>query len=424
MKRVLLTLAGILIATGLWASALIYAVAQGWMKQSPAPADDWRTFSKASIAAINGSSAGNAGFVLMEDGDVVAEYFHSANAPMNGDTLFQMASVSKWITAWGVMTLVEQGRIDLDTPVVGYLSRWTLPDTEYDNNQVTVRRLLSHTAGLTDGLGYGGFATAEELQSLEASLTEAADSVNPGGGATRVGAPADGYWRYSGGGYTLLQLLIEETTGQAFNDYLRDAVLLPLGMSRSTYVVDRALENNLAEFYDTDGSLATHYHFTAVAAASLYSSTNDLLRFLQAHCQGPGGEPPGRGVLSDATLRAMRTPAAQWLLVDVWGLGMAVHPNAASDDYLIGHDGGNLPAISTTARVDPGSCDGLVVLSSGSPGLAPRIGSDWVYWRTQRVGGLDFIRSVLGLARTFLTGAGVILVAGVVIGWVTRRRPA
>jgi CubicO group peptidase (beta-lactamase class C family) len=69
-----------------------------------------------------------------------------------------MASISKWVTSWGVMALVRQGRLGLDVPVSLYLTRWQLPPSEFDNDGVTVRRLFTHMAGLIDGLGYLGFA--------------------------------------------------------------------------------------------------------------------------------------------------------------------------------------------------------------------------------------------------------------------------
>jgi CubicO group peptidase (beta-lactamase class C family) len=103
------------------------------------------------------------------------------------------------------MALVEQGRVDLDEPAARYLSRWRLPESEFDNDQVTVRRLLSHTAGLTDRLGYGGFGPGEPIQSLEDSLTQAADAMGGADGQVRVGEDPGAQWLYSGGGYALLQ---------------------------------------------------------------------------------------------------------------------------------------------------------------------------------------------------------------------------
>jgi len=113
---------------------------------------------------------------VIEGGEVAERYFMSAGETVDGASVYQVASLGKWITAWGVMVLVEEGAIDLDTPVSEYLTRWQLPDSAFDPSGVTVRRLLSHTAGLTDGLGYDGFERADEVQSLEASLTRARDA--------------------------------------------------------------------------------------------------------------------------------------------------------------------------------------------------------------------------------------------------------
>ncbi len=244
----------------------------------------------AAIAEIDRTRRGNVAFVLIENGQVFGEHFTSVGQPVDRDTLFQVASMSKWITAWGVMTLVEAGTLDLDAPVSTYLTRWSLPKSEFDNGAVTVRRLLSHTAGLTDGLGYGGFAPGQPVQPLVASLTRAADASPGADGAVRVGIEPGSAFKYSGGGYTLLQLIVEEVSGQSFNDYMRSAVFEPLGMTRSTYSLEGASTTNVAEFYDVDGTPAIHYRFTSLAATSLYTSAADVTRFIQAHAIGPSGE--------------------------------------------------------------------------------------------------------------------------------------
>src|ERR1700758_4958802 len=83
-------------------------------------------------------------------------------------------------------------------------------------------------------------------------------------------------WRYSGGGYTMLQMMIEDVTGETFNDYMRKAVLAPLGMTHSTFVdPDPA---HLAEVFDAEGHETTYRKFTALAAASLYTSIDDMTR--------------------------------------------------------------------------------------------------------------------------------------------------
>jgi CubicO group peptidase (beta-lactamase class C family) len=320
--------------------------------------------------------SGNLALVVIEDGKIAAQQAWSVGRPVSGDTLFQMASVSKWVTAWGVMTLVEAGRVDLDAPVSRYLTRWTLPPAAYPADQVTVRRLLSHTAGLTDDLGYCGFAPGQPLQTLEASLTEAADACPLRTGAVRANDPA-GQWRYSGGGYTLLQLLIEEVSGEPFAAYMERAVMRPLGMTRATFRAGAQGAGDVAQFFDSDGGAAPHNRYTAAAAASLYASANDMARFALAHLPGPDGEAPGRGVLSPATLEAMRAPAARKFGTPHWGLGPMLYAASTSGGFIVGHDGGNVPAVNTTVRIEPATGDAIVALSTGGRNIAARLGSEW-----------------------------------------------
>lgn len=182
---------------------------------------------------IDAKSVRNYAFVLIEDGEVFAEHYVSAGAPVDRDTPFAVGSLSKWVSAWGMMRLVEEGRLELDASVSTSLTRWALPPSEFDDDGVTVRRRLSHMSPGTE-------------------------------------------WRYSGGGYVLLQLLVEEVTGESFNDYMQRAVFAPLGMTRSTYDLDEAAARGLAESFGTDGSSVPHRRFTALARTSLFTSAGGL----------------------------------------------------------------------------------------------------------------------------------------------------
>ncbi|WP_411287344.1 serine hydrolase domain-containing protein [Phenylobacterium sp.] len=410
------------LAAAAWCVLVVFATLEGWGRQPLAPRAEPRAFMQAAVSKIGTGHPGNLAMVLIDDARVVDSHFVSRGRPVDGDTLFQVASLSKWITAWGVMTLVQDGRLDLDAPVDSYLSRWKLPPSAFDNSQVTVRRLLSHTAGLTDGLGYGGFAPGKPIQTLEASLTRAADASPGAEGAVRVGAEPGGAWDYSGGGYTLLQLVIEEVSGEPFAAYMRRAVLAPLGMNRSTFELPAAGASNLAAFYDTDGSEATHYRFTATGAASLYTSVADLTRFIQAQMPGPGGAAPGRGVLSPATLELMRTPHAKQYGADIWGLGVILYAPNGAGGYSIGHDGSNAPAINTAARFDPASGDGIVVLETGNRQLATKLAGDWVFWNTGKVDTMSVMMQAGQMLRWLAVGSGAILVAGLAAAVLTRRR--
>jgi CubicO group peptidase (beta-lactamase class C family) len=341
-----------------------------------------KAFAKAARAASHDHN-GNLALVLIEDGTVAQSHAMSIGKPVSGDTMFQLASVSKWVTTWGVMTLVEEGRIDLDAPVSRYLKRWQLPPGDYPAAQVTVRRLLSHTAGLTDDLGYCGFAPGTPIQTLEASLTKAADACPLRTGAVQVGAVA-GSWRYSGGGFTLLQLLIEEVSGDPFADYMQRTVLAPLGMSRSTFRTGAEGYNDIAQFFDSDGKPAPHNHYSAAAAASLYSSANDMARFARAHMVGLRGEGPGRGVLSPQSIAAIRTTQSSLLGTPHWGMGVQLYASSARGGAIYGHEGGNVPAVNNSVRIEQATGDAIIALSTGGSTLASKLGSTWT--RQRRAG--------------------------------------
>src|SRR5690606_14673051 len=155
------------------------------------------------VALIEGANRGDAALVLTENGASAGEHYSTSADAIDRDTVFPVASVSKWITAWGIMALVEAGRLDLDRPVEDYLTRWQLPPGPFDHRGVTVRRLLSHTAGLTDGLGFGDYGSDEALRTLEQALANPrASSGEPT--VIAVGIEPGTEWRYSGGGYLIL----------------------------------------------------------------------------------------------------------------------------------------------------------------------------------------------------------------------------
>ena len=422
MRRWILLGVATLGVLAVWTALVGAGTLEGWWRRPLAPQGDTAAFAAAADRVIAAESTGNLAFTLIEQGRPVHERFASKGAPVDRDTLFQVASLSKWITALGVMTLVDAGRIDLDAPVDAYLKRWKLPASEFDNRQVTVRRLLSHTAGLTDGLGYGGFAPGQPVQPLVESLTRAADASPQAEGAVKVGLQPGGGWKYSGGGYTLLQLLIEDVTGEPFAAYMRRAVLDPLGMTRSTFLLPEPWPANVAEIYGPGGTKAIHYRFTATGAASLYTSTADLTRLIAAQRPGADGAPAGRGVLRPATLAEMRRPHAAQYGADIWGLGLVLYAPNNADDFIVGHDGNNFPAINTAARFDPASGDGVVVLETGDDLLATRLAGEWVFWRAGHVDALTVLMEIKQTLIILAVGWGVILLGAGVFGWRMRRR--
>lgn len=398
-----------------WTALIGASVLQGWSHRPLAVRGDTSAFVTAALARIAHGNVGNSAFVLLDDGRVVAEHFQSSGQPVDRDTIFQVASLSKWVTAWGVMTLVDEGRIDLDAPISTYLTRWHLPDGVFDETQVTARRLLSHTAGLTDGLGYAGFAPGQAVQRLEDSLTHASDASPGADGRVRVGAEPGESFLYSGGGYALLQLVIEEVSGEPFNNYMRRAVLVPLGMTRSTFVLPEG-ETNVAQSFDERGAEAILYSFSAPAAASLYTSAADLTHFLQANVAGANGAPPGRYVLSPEALADMRRPHAFQYGAEIWGLGTILYAPNNAGDFVVGHDGSNTPAISTSARIDPATGDGIILLETGNPRLATDIAGEWVFWNTGNVDLFMILADAKSAFPSLIAGWIVIFTCAIVTG--------
>ena len=416
MFRVLAFLIGLLVAVLGWNTSVFLAVSEGWFKSAIVDSSSSGDFIEASRNIVASDHPGNFGMILIDQGDIAGRYFMSSGAPVNGSSVFQVASLGKWITAWGVMALVEDGVVDLDRPVSDYLTRWALPDGQFDNSAVTVRLLLSHTAGLGDGLGYDGFAQPESLQSLEDSLTRALDASPGNSGVVKVDADPGSQWSYSGGGYTILQLLIEETSGQPFADFMSKRMFQPLGMQHTSFKYEEASEFGLAENFDLNGNTEPFRWYSALAAASLFTSVDDLSVFLTAQVK-----PEGQTVLSKDSLELMRIPHASQMGEEIWGLGPMLYAANNQGGYIIGHDGNNEPAINTVARIDPATGDGIVILSTGSDTLATRIAGEWVFWKTGNIDNLMFLMS-FGTMLLWMGSGSVAIVAIAAVFGVVRRR--
>jgi CubicO group peptidase (beta-lactamase class C family) len=226
-------------------------------------------------------------------------------APMTGRTVFQVASLAKSVTAWGVMTLVDAGKIDLDQPAERYLSAWPLAQSAFPSGAVTVRQLLTHTAGVN-----GGDDRFRGPGERAASPAELLAGMGPrdGGRPTRATlvAPAGKTFLYSPAGYTVLQMIIERQSGRPFQAYMRDAVLRPLGMMSSSYGWDPELRAATATPYLADGRARPILLPQDVAADGLFTTAADLTRFVAAPVDGRI-LPVGAGVISDRTARCRAT---------------------------------------------------------------------------------------------------------------------
>ncbi|MEO0340361.1 MAG: serine hydrolase domain-containing protein [Bacteroidota bacterium] len=311
---------------------------------------------------------------ILEEGELIYQQdFGWADVekevPTTAKTGFNIGSISKLFTAWGVMKLVQEGKLDLDAPVESYLTRWSLPPSDFDHNKVTIRALLSHTAGLSVH-GYPGFSPELPLPSIEASLAGENGPVRDNEKVEVIIAPQTKF-KYSGGGYTILQLLIEEVSQMSFAEYMHKAIFKPLGMRQTSFMIDKKILKNSAQPYDEEGELISMHRFAAQAAAGLHTNLTDLIEFAKA-CLSKNP------ILETETVQSMMT--APEAANGQYGLGFRILQ--LGPVTLKGHAGSNY-GWQSGMMLHPPSKSGIIMLSNGSQGDDVLIATlrQWVTWK-------------------------------------------
>ena len=202
------------------------------------------------------------------------------NEPATTETLFQAGSISKSVNAMVVMKKVEQGKLSLDEDINTKLTSWKLPDNQFTaKKKVTLRNLLSHTAGTTVH-GFPGYAINEKIPTLPQVL----DGASPANtAAVRVDMEPGTQFRYSGGGTTIIQLALTDIEKKPYPAIARETVLAPLGMRDSTYDQPLTTEwrKKAATGYRSNGSeVEGKIHiYPEMAAAGLWTTPTDLAKF-------------------------------------------------------------------------------------------------------------------------------------------------
>jgi len=279
--------------------------------------------------------------------------------PVTPETIFNIGSISKLISAWGFMQLTEKGFIKLDDPVDQYLTRWHLPESEFDRSRVTLRRILSHTAGLSVH-GYGGSDQGIPLLSLEESLN---GKTKRNGETVHLISEPGTKWDYSGGGYTLAQLLLEERTNQSFATYMKNNIFLPLGMKHTNYEWTAEMMATSATAYDENGNPIKNRIFTEKAAAGLQTTIQDLAHF--AELSITRNPKQLNKVLKPSTIKLMETPVLPSSTEGESGLGYRFMNYEGF--RTIGHTGENV-GWSAALFLDLPTKSGIIVLCNGSNG--------------------------------------------------------
>jgi CubicO group peptidase (beta-lactamase class C family) len=244
-------------------------------------------------------------------------------APVTQDTLFQAASVSKPVTAMAALRLVQEGRASLDEDVNVRLTNWRLPESHHTSRQrVTLRMLLSHSAGINVH-GFRGYAAGEPVPSFDRILNgQQPCNSQP----IQVDSTPGQRWKYSGGGYLVVQQLISDVTRSWFAEAMHHTVLGPLGMTHSTFQqpLPEAQWPRAAAGHRADGSEIPGRWFTypELSAAGLWTTPTDLARFMVEIQHASTGRPS----------RVLNHAMAQMMLTNhrgVSGLGVNVHGSGA-----------------------------------------------------------------------------------------------
>jgi len=274
-------------------------------------------------------------------------------------TLFQAASLSKPLTAVAALKLVEERKLLLDTDVKPLLHDWSIPRAKTVGNMpVTLRELLRHTAG-TNVEGFDGYVPGSPLPTLPQILRGQTPANND---PVRVESSSGTSFKYSGGGYVVVQALMTAVTHQSFPRLMQRLVLDPAGMRSSTYA--QPLDDDRAKFAAEGGGpngalMPTKWHvYPELAPAGLWTTPADYARFTIALARSARGD--RQGLLSSSSTKELmaRGPGD-------WGLGVDLGPPGATRQFS--HTGANAGYQSAFVMY-PDTCQGAVVMTNSDEG--------------------------------------------------------
>jgi CubicO group peptidase (beta-lactamase class C family) len=268
-------------------------------------------------------------------------------------TMYSLASISKPITATGLMVLVQAGKIDLDRPINDYLGAAKLRARVGDAAHASVRRVASHSSGLP--LHYQFFYADEPYRPppMDETIRRYANLVT---------IPGEKY-EYSNLGFGILDYIIARVSGRPYEEYMRQEVFSKL---RLTHTSVGPLQNAVAATrYGADGEPIPFYDFDHRGASAIYASAHDLVRFglfhLKAHLADQAA------ILSDASIDEMHKPTVSSGPRAGYGVGWAV-TDTTTGYHVVSHTGG-MGGVATSLRIVPSAKLAVVVLCNGNHAL-------------------------------------------------------
>jgi CubicO group peptidase (beta-lactamase class C family) len=304
---------------------------------------------------------------LLYEGEEYAAGFGIINAehplPVDADTLFRIASITKSFTGTAVMRLVESGQLDLHTPLRVYLPELRLADEDVAR-RVTLQHLLTHTAG------WVGDWSGEVDRSFRGGDDALARSVAKLAELPQL-TPMGEVWSYNSLGFYLAGRVIEVVTGQSYEVALEELLLAPLGMTRTFFHAEEAITHRAAVGHAVadEGWRVLHGSWAwpraRNAAGGLVSCARDLLRYVRFHL-GDGSNSAGQRLLSLAGLARMDVPLVPaGSMCDAGGLSWWVWKMDGGP--VVGHSG-VCPGQRATVKLAPKRNFGIVVLTNGESG--------------------------------------------------------
>ncbi len=283
-----------------------------------------------------------------------------SSTPVTAKTLFQAGSISKPVAATGAMSLVEQSKLSLDEDVNKKLTSWKVPENELTKTEkVTLRRIMSHTAGLTVH-GFPGY----DVDAPRPTIVQVLDGEKPANTApVRVDLVPGTQERYSGGGVTIEQLLMTDVTGKAFPALMRELVLDKIGMSDSSYEqplpAARAVMTADGAYADGKAVHGKWHVYPEMAAAGLWTTPTDLAKFAIEIALSKQGK--ANHVLTQKTIQEMLTPVKEEA-----GLGFFLDKNNPGQ---FGHNGAD-EGFQALLTMNAETGNGIAMMADSDNGIS------------------------------------------------------
>lgn len=297
--------------------------------------------------------------------------------PVTPDTVFRIGSISKTFTNIGLMQLWEQEKFDLDDPVNPYLKTYKVLHDDPNAPPITFRHIMTHTSGVGETRSIQGL-----LKSAIGKLEIAAnpdEPVLPLGefyqGRLRAETHPGMKWAYANHAYATLGQLIEDISGEKFEDYMLKHVLDPLGMTKSDYLLSDRVREDLAQGYLFKSGKFEKVPYQRIiigAAGSIFSSVNEMAKYAAALMNG--GENENGRILNKETLDMMMTPQ---LDTDprVYSIGLTFWLEKYGNHWVAEH-GGGWPGFISSFRVAPKDNVAVIVFTNTSNMISDVLGKD------------------------------------------------